>query len=132
MPDPVANVESFSTAGIAFKIGGTKIPGCVSTPDMGSEPARIDVTTFDNLTNKSYIPGLQDIQSLNFDFIAQTGNFAAAHALDGTATTYSVEYPDGSSCSWSGKHQTYKLGTSVGDTLKFRVACTIQGDITVT
>lgn len=70
--------NEFSSAGIIFKIGTNTIAGCQGTPDMGSEPEKIDVTTFDNDTYKTYIEGLMDLQSLDFDFIDQTTNFNSA------------------------------------------------------
>ncbi len=125
-------MNEFSSAKIKFTIGGTAIAGCYGTPDMGSEPAKIDVTSFDDTEYKNYIEGLMDTQSLNFDFFDQTSNFSAAHVKDGQVCQYQLTFPDNSGYSWSGTHRTFKLAASVGDAVKFRIACTPNGKITAT
>lgn len=117
--------EGYLTAKTTFMIGSTKIDGLTSTPDMGSEPDKVDITTFDNEKYMSYIPGLMDPGSLTFEFVDKTSNFNAAYNKDdNTENTYTLTFPDGSSYSWKGTHRTYKLSASVGDRLNFAVSCT--------
>lgn len=123
---------AFLTAKTKLKIGSTLIGGMDSTPDMGSEPEKVDVTTFDNEKYKSYISGLMDPGNLTFEFIDHTTNFNAAYALDGKNNDYTLEFPDGSKYAWSGEHRTYKLAASVGDPLKFAIACTPSTELTYT
>lgn len=113
-------------------IGTTAVESCFSTPDMGSEPEKIDVTSFDDIKNKKYIEGLSDVQSFNFDFYDTTANFNVVHAKDGAENSYSLEYPDGSKYSWSGTHRSYKLSAAVGGAIKFRVSCTVNSEIAYT
>ena len=117
-----------STAGIVVKIGSTPIPGCYSTPDMGSEPGKIDVTSFDDKTHKRYIPDLIDTSTLNFDFISNGSNYTTAKALESTDgnTQVSVTYPDGDTVSLKGSVAVYKLAASVSSPIKFRVAVTVS------
>lgn len=117
-----------STAGIVVTIGGTAIPGCFSTPDMGSEPGKIDVTSFDDKTHKRYIPDLIDTSTLNFDFYSNGSNYTTAKGLASTDgnTQVSVTYPDGDTVSLKGSVAVYKLASSVGEAIKFRVAVTVS------
>lgn len=124
--------DGYITAGITFKIGSTKIEKLDTTPEMGSEPEKVDVTSFDNKKNKSYISGLMDPGSLNFEFVDITTNFNAAHNAEGNTNTYTLTYPDGSAYEWSGEHRTYKLSAKVGDPLRFAVSCTPSSDLNYT
>ncbi len=119
----------FLSAKTSLKIGSQAINGCFSTPDMGAEPSKVDVSSFDTEEYKEYIAGLSDPPTMNFDFYDQTTNFTAAQALDGKVNTCELTYPDGSGYSWSGTHRTFKLAASVDDTIKFRVACVPNGKI---
>lgn len=126
MPDTAT--EIFSTAGITFKIGDTKIDSLYSTPDMGSDPEQIDVTSFDDTVTKHYIPGLQDVQKLNFDFWNKKTNFnAAANAepANGQTATYTVTYPSGVSYTIVGSHKTYALAAGQSEGEKFRISISI-------
>ncbi|MDE7234972.1 MAG: hypothetical protein K2N29_07970 [Ruminiclostridium sp.] len=124
--------EGYITAGTTFKIGNTKIEALTSTPDMGSEPDKVDITTFDNEKYMSYIPGLMDPGSLTFEFVDKTSNFNAAYNAEGKTNTYEVSFPDGSKYTWSGTHRTYKLSASVGDRLNFAVSCTPSTELEYT
>lgn len=124
--------DGYSTATTSFKIGNTTIEGMTSTPDMGSEPEKIDVTTFDNEKYKSYITGLMDPGALTFEFVDKTSNFNAAHNAEGNQNTYLLTFPDGSKYSWSGTHRTYKLGAAVGDRINFAVSCTPSSELSYT
>ena len=106
--------EVFHTKGIEFKIGSTAITNLYSTPDMGSDPEQVDVTSFDDETTKHYIPGLQDVQKLNFDFWNKKTNFNAAASAEpenGATATYTVTYP---------------LSDAVNDGEKFRVSILVS------
>ncbi len=121
--------EVFHTKGIEFKIGNTAITNLYSTPDMGSDPEQVDVTSFDDTTTKHYIPGLQDVQKLNFDFWNKKTNFnAAANAEpeNGATATYTVTYPSGLSYTIVGSHTTYALSDAVNDGEKFRVSISVS------
>ncbi|MCM1335307.1 MAG: hypothetical protein NC084_12840 [Bacteroides sp.] len=124
--------DGYITAKTSLTIGNTKIEGLTSTPDMGSEPEKIDITSFDNEKYKSYIPGLMDPGSLTFEFIDKTSNFNAAYAAEGTTNSYELTFPDGSKYAWSGTHRTYKLAAAVGDRVNFAVACTPSTELSYT
>ncbi len=124
--------EGYITAKTTFSIGNNKIAGLTSTPDMGSEPDKVDITSFDNEKYMSYIPGLMDPGSLTFEFVDKTTNFNTAYAAEGSTNTYTLTFPDGSKYTWSGTHRTYKLAASVGDRLNFAVACTPSTELEYT
>lgn len=119
----------FTTAKISFKIESNAIAGCYSTPDMGSEPEKIDITSFDEDTYKKYKEGLIDVQNFNFDFFDKTENYKAARAAEGKQNTYDLSYPDGSGYTITGTHRTYKLAAQVGDVVKFRISVTPSGKV---
>lgn len=126
MPEPTTDV--FSTAGLSFKIGSTAISNCYSTPDMGSDPEQIDVTSFDDTVNKHYIPGLQDVQKLNFDFYNKQSNFNAAVTAEpsaGATATYTITYPSGLVYTITGSHKTYALATAPNEAEKFRISVSV-------
>lgn len=126
-------MAEFLSATTTFKIGTTTISKMKSTPDMGSEPDKVDVTSFDNEKYKSYITGLMDPGSLVFEFWDDTTNFNAAKTAESTTTaSYTLEFPDGSTYTWSGTHRVYKLGASVGDAISFAIACTPSTELTYT
>lgn len=115
------------TAGITFAIGETTIAGCYSTPDFITDPERVDVTTFDDPIYKSYIAGLQDLNTLNFDFINNNTNYSSAVSSAGTAnTTYTVTFPSGMVVTITGEHRAGPLAASVNDAEKFRIAVTAK------
>ena len=121
------NTAEILTAGITFKIGETKIDSCFSTPDMGSEPEKVDVTSFDDTEFKHYIEGLQDVQTLNFDFYNKTTNYNAAKTGQGTAgTTYTVTYPSGVTYTITGSHRVFMLSAAPNEPEKFRIVITVS------
>lgn len=127
MPDPTPTATAHLTAGISFKIGGSAIAACYSTPDFITEPERVDVTSFDDTTYKAYIAGLQDLNSLNFDFINLGTNYTAAVSSASTAnTTYTVTFPSGMTVSITGEHRVGPLSASVNEAEKFRIAITAK------
>lgn len=118
------------SAGTTFKINETVIEKCLSTPDLGAEPERVDVTTLDDLTNKAYIKGLQDISSLNLDFIQETDNFIAAQKDEAKSdNNYNITFPSGISGTFKGEHAVFPLATSPGQPEKFRISISISDKI---
>lgn len=127
MPDTTTSV--FHTKGTTFTINAKAITNLYSTPDMGSDPEQVDVTSFDDTSTKSYIPGLQDVQKMNFDFWNKKTNFAAAanaEPQNGQTATYMVTFPSGVVYNIVGSHQTYELAAGVNEGEKFRVSISVQ------
>ena len=125
--------EVYHTKGLTFTItsgssSAVPITRCYSTPDMGADPAQIDVTSFDDTTNKHYIDGLQDVQKMNFDFWNEKTNFNAAVSAEpaaGSTATYTVTYPSGLVYTITGRHQTYQLAAGTDEGEKFRISISV-------
>lgn len=123
----------FSLAGTKFTIGDTVITGLVSFPDMGTTPAKIKVTSFDDTENERYIDGLKDTSDFNFEFNKDETNYNTAYQMEGTNDlNYGLELPDGSKFTWTGSHTVYLSGGSVGTNAKFKMSCTVNSKIAYT
>lgn len=126
-------MNEFSTAGTKLKINGTAITGMTSYPDMGTEPAKIDVTSMDDTVNKRYIDGLMDVSSMVFEFNNDTENIKIAKSSENAKNNeYELDLPDGSKFTWNGSHKAYASGGSVGNPTKFKISCTINSEIEFT
>ena len=107
--------------GTTVTIGGTALPGVFATPDMGSDPERVDVTPVSDTSGKKiYIAGLQDVQNLNFDFYP-TSSLPA----DANNVSCSVTYPNGQTHSFTADTRYFMLATSPGEPLKARCSCVV-------
>lgn len=125
--------NEFTTAGVKFTINESPIGGLISYPDMGSDPAKVDVSSMDDTLNRRYVDGLQDVSSYTFEFNNQTTNLTTAKSTENNLTnTYSLEFPDGSKFAWSGSHKAYIGGGAVGDPVKFKISCSINSELAFT
>lgn len=121
---PTTN-QAHLTAGIAFKIGGTKIDGCYSTPDFIFDPEMVDASSFDDTEYASQVPGLQKPNGLDFEFRNYGTNYATALATVRTAgTTYTVEYPSGRTVTITGQHVMGPSSAGVNDVENFKIKIT--------
>ena len=94
----------------------------MATPDMGSDPERVDVTPVSDTSGKKiYIAGLQDVQNLNFDFYS-TGSLPA----DANNVACSVSYPNGQTHTFTADVRYFMLATSPGEPLKARASCVVS------
>ena len=107
--------------GTIVTIDGTELPGVFATPDMGSDPERVDVTPVSDTSGKKiYIAGLQDVQNLNFDFYP-TGTLPS----DVNNKSCRVQYPNGASHSFTADVRYFMLATAPGEPLKARCSCVV-------
>lgn len=107
--------------GTTVSIGSTTLPGVFATPDMGSDPERVDVTPVSDTSGKKiYIAGLQDVQNLNFDFYPTSSLPADANNQSCTVT-----YPNGQTHSFTADVRYFMLATSPGEPLKARCSCVV-------
>jgi hypothetical protein len=53
-------------------------------------------------TTKTYIPGLTEGGEVSFDVVYESSNASTVRGMIGVEDTFTLEYPDGSSWSWSG------------------------------
>lgn len=102
----------------------TKLVDIKNFPDLGGEPERIDVTTLSDLMRK-YVPGVQDIASMQITANYIAGDYAKVKALNGKQTEYAIwiggttsgntETPTGDDgkFSWTGDIDVFKAGADV-------------------
>ena len=124
MPDNsnATTAAALLSAGITVAIGSTTPAACCSTPDMGAEPEKVDVTSFDDLVKKRYIAGLEDVNALNFDFYYGGGTLPA----DANGASVTVTYPGGMSHSFTADVRYFMLAASPGEPLKYRASCVVS------
>ena len=108
------------SSGTKFYLNGNSLYGLKSTPDMGGEREKKEVT---NLLDpaRRYIAGLYKYDDLTFGFYYNSaeenpnvtgGQVAAAYqtarAVEraGATVTQKLEFPDGTSFTWSGQIST--------------------------
>lgn len=112
--------------------------GLQSTPDMGGDPEKVDVT---NLADgaKRYIPGVKDYGDLDFTFFyndedenpaVSEADVAAAYstlrALQTSNATvwFKLIYPDNTGYQWSSKVSVKRSAAEVNAALKFTLRST--------
>ncbi len=120
-PTPAASGAGMLSAGIVVTIGGTTLENCCSTPDMGKEPDKVDVTNFGCMTKKAYIAGLEDTDTLNFDFYP-TDQLPS----DANNASCTVEYPNGTEHSFTGDARFFMLAAAPGEALKARCSVVVS------
>lgn len=99
----MAEVHGLSTMDTFLMIkkeGSTyeKLVDITNYPDMGGEPEQIDITTLTDHMKRS-IPGVQEVESLNFESNYTPENYSKLKALDNKETDYAV---------WFGRNETTK------------------------
>ena len=112
--------------------------GLQSTPDMGGDPEKVDVTNLAD-GSKRYIPGVKDYGDLDFTFFyndedenpaVSEADVAAAYstlrALQTANTTvwFKLIYPDNTGYQWSSKVSVKRSAAEVNAALKFTLRST--------
>lgn len=112
--------------------------GLQSTPDMGGDPEKVDVTNL-NDSAKRYIPGVKDYGDLDFGFFYNDSEDNPAVSEDDVAASYStlralqtanttvwfkLLYPDGTGYLWSSKVSVKRSAAEVNAALKFTLRST--------
>ena len=121
MPGETTNGLLAQGMSINLGSGSAGLKWC-ATPDMGSDPERVDVTNLTDTSGKKlYIAGLQDVQNLNFDFY-YTGELPD----DVNNQTCTITYPGGTSHSFTADVRYFMLATSPGEALKGRASCVVS------
>ena len=133
--------KAYLSKGIAFSIKGsgstyTEIVGLTECPNMGATFEKVDVTSLKDGTRR-YIAGIGDYGSLDFKFLydnsGATSNYRQLKAIeDGKSHEYKVEFPDGTSFTFSGEIHNTIQSASVNAPLYFVASVALDSDITVT
>lgn len=109
------------SAGITVTLGSTTLTNVFSTPAMGKEPEKQDVTNFGCTTKKAYIAGLEDVDTLKFGFYPVSTLPADANNVSCTVT-----YPNGTSHSFTGDVRYYMGEQTAGTPLKAEAAVVVS------
>lgn len=112
--------------------------GLQSTPDMGGDPEKVDVTNLAD-GSKRYIPGVKDYGDLDFTFFYNDDDDNPAVSEADVSTSYStlralqksnstawfkLLYPDGTGYQWSSKVSVKRSAAEVNAALKFTLRST--------
>lgn len=127
----VMNLQRFAgevlSAGTSLsfkKSGGTgtfsKLTVITATPDIGSDPERVDVTTLADKVRR-YIKGIQDQENLAFPCIYRKDDFTKMKAAeaDGGDYDFQLTYPDGFGFDFTGQVSVTMGGAEINGALAF-------------
>jgi len=134
VPTPTTTTSGIMPYGATFAIGSTTIAQLETTPDMGSPPNTVNVSSHDNTTREAYIAGRMDVSTFDFTFImaADASNYKAALTGQRTAgTTYTLTYPDGTGYTLTGEHYAFHNATNQSDAERFTISV-VATDVTET
>lgn len=117
-----------------------KVVGLNSIPDIGSNPDTVEATTFDDLVYRSYVTGLQDLDTLEFGFNLETpGATANISVIYGLATAsgdpgygWKLTYASGITVMFISKCRYTFTGGAAGDLTQFNLNLTPQDGLTIT
>ena len=116
---------------LSMKAGGgstfAEIKGLQAVPEIGGDPEQVDVTTLAD-SNKKYISGIQDMDSLEFTILYDKAEFTKLKAIQtsGKEASFELEYPDGAKCTFTGG-VTVKMGAGeVNGAYQFTLSVTVS------
>lgn len=91
-----------------------------STPDIGSEPERVDVTTLAD-SKRKYIKGIEDSENLSFPCVYRNEVFAKVKSdeEDGGQYQFQLTYPDRAGFDFAGEIATTVSGAEINGALAF-------------
>ncbi len=135
-------ISAGTTVGFAEITSGVigeykNLKGCTQIPQLLSAPEGVDSTTFDNLKNKTSVPGLQDLGQLEFPLnleIPETTaniNLIASLKAD-TVYAWKVTYASGIAVVIKSKPSYYFNEVGVNELESFTLVLTPEEDLDVT
>lgn len=74
-----------TVAGTRPTTGYIQIPGITSTPDLNAAPDTIDTTSYDNVHNKTSVPGLVDFGNMEFGTFLTEELYDIYYGADGNS-----------------------------------------------
>jgi hypothetical protein len=106
----------------------------MEVPEMGGDPEKVDVTTLADGVKRS-IPGVKDLGDLTFKFLydneSATSNYRVLKGLEDTATEFQLEYPDGTTHTFTAFVNVKMDSAAVNAALTFTANMNLQSDIVV-
>lgn len=100
----------------------TDIPVITASPEIGSEPERVDVTTLADWSRR-YIAGIKDQDNLTFPAVYRKEVYEDMYAAEiGRATfDFKLTFPDQTGFTWSGQVATTFSGAEINGALMFNI-----------
>lgn len=125
---------AISTYGVVLKWGAsseslTKKVDIKDFPDLFGDPNLLETTTLAN-TQQTYIPGILSSDMKAFTANYTSADFAACNADANKELYYSLEFSDGSSFAWQGKHTMGLPGKGVDEVIEMTINIVPSTDIT--
>ncbi|MGN0595777.1 MAG: phage tail tube protein [Ruminiclostridium sp.] len=120
----------------------TVLYGLQSTPDMGGDPEKVDVTNLNDGVRR-YIKGVKEYGDLDFTFYYNddkenpnvgesevAASYSTLRAFDkaGTDVWFKLTYPDGTGFLWNGSVSVKRSAAEVNGALKFTLRTTPKTD----
>ena len=124
-------------SGGAMPTSWTDLLGCTEIPEIGSAPENVDSTTLDNLTYRTYVPGLMDLGTLDFPFnLENPASSANINKIAGlTATTvygWKITYASGITVTFKSKARYSFNSVGVNELESFTLHLTPESELTIT
>ena len=131
MPEKLA----MKSESASFSFGETKIGGLKSIGEIGGTADEIDVTTLDATNGyKSFLQGFKDggeVALSGFLYEKESRADVVTAFENGTVSSCSIAFPDGSKLTFQGWIKGYKMGPAeVGQAITFNVTVRVSGAIT--
>ena len=129
-------VKGLLTKGITLSKGEDVLKGLQETPEIGSTPEKVEVTTLED-SAKRYIAGLDDYGDLAFKFLYNNADGSAFRVLSaaqkaGRIDEYTVKFPDGTTFKFSASVAVKMDAAQANNPLTFTATLTLNSGITVT
>lgn len=107
--------------GIKLFKGDVELTNLMEIPELGGEAEAIEITTLADAAH-TYTDGILNYgDSLAFKFLYEKTQFSTLTA-DSESSTWKVELPDGSTCSFSGTHSVKLDGVGVNAALTYTLS----------
>ena len=110
-----------------------EIPYLMEVPELGVAAEKIDITTLGDKV-KQYITGIKDMGELVFKFLYEkNANYLVLKGLEdaGNSADFQIEYPDGSTHSFTATASVKMDAGSINGALTFSATLSPSTDITV-
>lgn len=107
--------------GIKLYLGEEELTNLQEIPELGGDTEAIDITTLADAAYM-YTDGLKNYgDSLEFKFLYEKTQFTTLNALD-EVSTWKVELPDGSACTFTGTSSVKLEGVGVNAAVTYILA----------
>lgn len=138
MSTPTSTIDSFllkGTAGTGSTVTWSILCPIKEYPDLGGSPEAIDVTTLSDHIHKT-VPGIQDVDALEFTANYDPTDYSTVNALSGNETNFAVvfgkennSYGANGVFKFKGDACAYVTSGSVNDAREMTIAINLSSEI---